>query len=502
MDVNEVLKLLVAKDVQISELLKQIGTLQDELKKQSLLTEKLQAQLENLLRVLYGKKSEKQQSKHKSEEDNPAADDVDKTTSNNNSKNKPIRKKLPDNLEREIIKYELPEADRICDLCQQICHCIGKEVTEQLEFIPARLYVKEHRRYKYGCRHGCSVKIATMPQQPIPKGIPGPGLLAEILINKYQDALPLYRQSLRFKRHGIDIPETTMCDWVRQTAQLLQPLVKLMQKDLLSVIKIHTDDTPVPVLAKTKTKQGRLWVYVADGITCPCTIYDYTATRSQTAPQHFLAGFKGYLQADAYAGYDKLYATGDIIEVGCMAHVRRKFFEIAESAKGDSIAQDALDRIATIYAIESKCRGMDYKQRYYYRKVYLRDIYRKLRRWLLKKQKIVIPNTPIEKAINYALNHWRALQNVLADGRLEVDNNIAERAVRPVVVGRKNYLFAGSDQGAENAAIIYSIIETAKQNGLNTYEYLADLIAKVPNTKSDNLYTLLPYHYCKGCSNM
>ncbi len=482
MDVNELIKLLAVKDEQINHLLTKIDN--------------MQAQLEGLLRILYGKKSEKRPSPA-AQANEPESNNKPAYAANHSSNNnKPVRKALPEHLWRQVIKYELLESDRVCYLCGQLCHCIGKEVTEQLEFIPAKLYVKEHRRYKYGCRHGCGVKIASMPKQPIPKGIPGPGLLAEVIVNKYQDALPLYRQSLRFKRHGIDIPDTTMCDWVSQTATLLKPLVELMRIELLNVSKIHTDDTPVPVLAKGKTKQGRLWVYVADGVSCnPCTIYDYTPNRSQTAPQKFLGSFKGYLQADAYVGYDKLYTNGDIIEVGCMAHVRRKFFEIAESANGDSLALDALNKIAVIYAIEAKCRNLHYQQRYHYRRIYLRDVYRKFRRWLIKEKKTIIPNTPIEKAFNYALNHWRALQNVFADGRLEIDNNIAERAIRPVVIGRKNYLFAGSDQGAENAAIVYSIIESAKQNGLNTYQYLSDILAKLPNTNKEYLFTLLPYHY-------
>ena len=419
-----------------------------------------------------------------------------RTVKNDSTSVPAIRKKLPADLPRTEIRYELSSAELICNLCNSTCHKIGEEIYEQLDIIPAKIFVKKHIKTKYGCKNGCCVKAATMPIQPIPKGIPGPGLLAEVIVNKYQDALPLYRQSLRFKRHGIDIPDTTMCDWVSQTATLLKPLVELMRIELLNVSKIHTDDTPVPVLAKGKTKQGRLWAYVADGVSCnPCTIYDYTPNRSQTAPQKFLGSFKGYLQADAYVGYDKLYTNGDIIEVGCMAHVRRKFFEIAESANGDSLALDALNKIAVIYAIEAKCRNLHYQQRYHYRRIYLRDVYRKFRRWLIKEKKTIIPNTPIEKAFNYALNHWRALQNVFADGRLEIDNNIAERAIRPVVIGRKNYLFAGSDQGAENAAIVYSIIESAKQNGLNTYQYLSDILAKLPNTNKEYLFTLLPYHY-------
>lgn len=433
MDMIELLK------AQNTELLKQNNSLHEELKK---LTDsfnnqlaQLQSRIDQLLRILYGKKSEKQKPTELQ------ADKPSRNTKYSATNTQPVRKKLPADLPRTEIRYELPSSELVCNLCNATCRKIGEEVYEQLDIIPAKLFVKKHIKTKYGCKNGCCIKIATMPTQPIPKGIPGPGLLAEIVINKYQDALPLYRQSLRFKRHGIDIPDTTMCDWVSQTATLLSPLVELMRTDLLTVRKIHTDDTPVPVLAKGRTKQGRLWVYVADGVNChPCTIYDYTSNRSQTAPQKFLSGFKGYLQADAYAGYDKLYASGDIIEVGCMAHVRRKFFEIAESAKGDSLASDALNKIADIYAIEAKCRHLPYQQRYHYRRIHLRNLYRKFRRWLIRKQKTIIPNTPIAKAFNYALNHWRALQNVMADGRLEIDNNIAERAMRIVAIGRKNWM--------------------------------------------------------------
>jgi transposase len=491
MDATKIIKMLTEQNIKLTK----------ELNAQRLLTEKIQAQLDSLLRILYGKKSEKKNSNN-----SKASDNIDQDLENSKSNksktigntNKPVRKKLPSHLEREIIKYELTESERVCYLCGNICHCIGKEISEQLEFIPARLFIKEHRRYKYGCRNGCELKMATMPIQPIPKGIPGPGLLSEILINKYQDSLPLYRQSLRFKRYGIEIAESTLVDWVSQTAKLLEPLIKLMHKDIVRLSKLHTDDTIVPVLAKNKTKKGRLWVYIADGKSGPaCTIYDYSSTRSQTAPQKFLTGFKGYLQADAYAGYDILYTSGDVIEVGCMAHVRRKFFEITESAKGESLAQDALDKIAKIYEIEEKCRGMHHLKRYFFRKKYLRIIYKKLYRWLKKKKKIIIPNTPIEKAFNYALNHWRALQNVFADGRLEVDNNIAERGMRIVALGRKNYLFAGSDQGGHNAAIIYSILETAKQNGLNIFEYLRDILIRLPSTEENEIINLLPYHYSK-----
>jgi len=383
--------------------------------------EKMQQQLDNLLRILYGKKSEKKKSPDDDNKPDAPSDgkpqpnkENDKTT---DTKKQPKRKPLPDDLLREKIEHTLSEEERTCSYCSSTCHHIGNEISEQLEFVPASLYVKQHVRYKYGCKLGCEIKIAPMPKQAVAKCMAGPSILAEVLINKYQDALPLYRQSLRFARQGIRIPESTLCDWVMHCADRLQPIVFAMKADLLRQKKLHTDDTVIPVLNKGKTKQARLWVYVGDGSCGPqITVYDYTPTRAASGPQTFLFTFKGFLQADAYAGYDILYQTGDIIEVGCLAHARRKFFEIAQTVKHDSIAHDALNIIAQIYKVEKKIREYDYQKRYFYRKKYLKQIYHAFYRWLIKKQRETLDKTPIRQAINYTLNHWRALQNVFADG--------------------------------------------------------------------------------------
>lgn len=479
---------------QNTALLKQNSTHLEELKQLRTLIENLQARIDNLLRMLYGKKSEKRKN---SNGDVSSEDTQANTTTTTQATTKPIRKKLPSDLPRTEISYELPPAELICNLCNNTCNKIGEEISEQLEVIPAKFFVKKHIRFKYACKLGCCVKVAPMPKQPIHKGIPGPGLLAEVIINKYQDSLPLYRQAKRFERYGIYIPESTLCDWTSQSAQLLKPLIELMRADMLKESHLYGDDTPVPVLASGKTKKGRLWAYVSDANNRhPCTIYDYSPTREQIWPQQFLVGFKGYLQADAYHGFNTVYKSGDVMEIGCMAHTRRKFYDITVELKSTgSLAHQALDLIDAIYEVEDKCRNMHYKRRYYFRKKYLRKLYRKLHRWLVQTQKIVIPNMPIKRAINYALNHWRALQNVFADGRLEVDNNTAERAMRIVAIGRKNWMFAGSDQGGHNAAIFYSLLESAKQNGINTFKYLADILAKIPNTPSEDLFRLLPYNY-------
>jgi transposase len=467
----------------------------NQLEQQNLLIAKLQQQLDTLLRTLYGKKSERKQKEPKGEQQN--GEQKTKTSRQpNDNKNQPKRQPLPESLERVKIKYELAESERICKLCGNVCHCIGKDVSEQLEYIPGRLYVKQHVRYKYGCRLGCEMKVAPMPLQPIPKGIPGPGLLAEILINKYQDSMPLYRQALRMQRHHIDIPESTLCDWVARSSSLLERLIPLMKRDLLRDKRIHLDDTPVPVLAKDKTKKGRLWVYLNNkNAGNNIVFYEYTPNRRKEWPLAFLQGYKGYIQADAYGGHDELFVSGDRIEVGCLAHTRRKFFEVSQTTKDDNQADEALSIIGQIYAHEERVKNLRHQERYYYRKQHSKPIYRRLHRWLRRKSQEVLPKTKLAEAIQYALNHWRALQNVFCDGCLEVDNNAAERAMRIVAIGRKNWLFAGSDEGGKRAAIIYSILETCKQNGLNTFVYLQDVLARLPAQADDALWELLPYHW-------
>lgn len=487
---------------QLELLNKQLDTLAKQNHQQQVLNQKLQHQLDTLLRATYGTKSERNKAPDTGK--SPKSDDDKKSPpkSDNKRKKKPKRNPLPPDLKREPIHYELTEQERTCPECKQVCRCIGQEVTEQLEFVPAHLIVKEHIRHKYACSKGCSIKLAPMPRQPIAKGIAGPGLLAEVLVSKYQDAMPLYRQAQRFKRFKVIIAESTLCDWVTACADLLEPLVLLLKKELLKSPKLHSDDTPIAVLAKNKTITGRMWIYVANTPDNPlCTVYDFSPDRTQERPLNFLKGYTGYLQADAYSGYDIIYKSGDIIEIGCLAHVRRKFFDVSSSTKNSNTADEALAIISEIYTLEAKFRSLPHWKRYFYRKKFTKPIYRKLHRWLVKHEKSTIPQTPLAKAINYALNHWRALQNVLADGRLEVDNNTAERGIRPIAVGRKNYLFVGSQEGGKRAAIIYSLIETCKQNNLNSFEYLRDVLTQLPSQPKNRLHELLPYNWANLLKN-
>ncbi|HXW60298.1 MAG TPA: IS66 family transposase, partial [Myxococcota bacterium] len=328
--------------------------------------EQLQQRIDKLLHLLYGVKSEKKRSNEPALEPFPKQPVQSHQKSNESKANG--RRPLPSDLPRVRVEHDVPEEQRACACCWHKMQRMGKVVTEQLEYKPGELYVIEHVRFKYGCQK-CKQEIVTanLPAQPIEKGLPGPGLLAEVIINKYQDHCPLHRQEQRFARLGIDLPRSTLCDWVMQSALILSPIVDLMKRDtLLPGVRIFTDDTSCPVLAKDKTHTGRLWVYVGGTKDNPnCVVYDYTKSRSQTAPQKFLKDFSGYLQADAYPGYDVLYEDGRIIEVGCWAHCRRKFTDIIKAAKEISLADAAVDYIGQLYEVERKAKHLTPLQRKY-----------------------------------------------------------------------------------------------------------------------------------------
>lgn len=307
-------------------------------------------------------------------------------------------------------------------------------------------------------------------------------------------------------RLGYDISRSTLCEWVGQCAERLAPIVQGMKETyLLASAKIHSDDTVVPVLAEGKTHKGRLWVYcggtsdIVPGTTPDvpaCVIYQYSPTRKQEVPFEFLKDYQGFLQADAYAGYDKCYESKQITEVGCYAHARRKFVDVEKSVGELSLASFMIEQIGKLYEIERKIKPLSYQQRYYYRRKYAKPIIRKtIYPWLKKYHNLVLPKSPLGQAIGYYLNHWQALNNYLRAGYLDIDNNLAERLIKPVVIGRKNYLFAGSHQGAENAAVIYSLIQTCKLLGINAFDYLKDVLEKLPTTLMKNISDLFPQRY-------
>jgi len=405
------------------------------------------------------------------------------------------RRALPEDLPRERIAYPLPEQERICPDCGQVRDKMGEEVTEQLDYVPASFVVRQHVRIKYACKQ-CQANVVTsrMPAQPIEKGIPGPGLLAHVLVSKYADHLPLHRQESIFRRHGIDLSRSTLCDWVGGCADLLEPLVKAMKAELVLSHVIQTDDTPVPVLDATRvgTREGRLWVYVGDA-DHPYTLFDYTPTRKRDGPAAYLAPYQGYLQADAYAGYDGIYAGGEVTEVGCWAHARRKSFDARTS--DSRRAHVALAYIQQLYKVEDKARGLDADARHAMRQEQSRPILVEFGQWLEAEQMTVLPKSPMGEAIGYARRQWAALNRYLDDGRLEIDNNAAERALRAIAIGRKNWLFAGSDEGGRRAAIIYSLIGTCKRHGVEPFAYLRDVLERVSTHPQSGIAALLPHHW-------
>jgi transposase len=404
------------------------------------------------------------------------------------------RKKIPDHLPRQRIEHTLPEDQRKCSDCGETMQPFGEEISEQLARVTARTFVKQHARIKYCCKAcECAPKIADVPNKVIDKGLADAGLLAEIAVQKFGDHLPLYRQEQIFARDGVHIPRSTQCAWMGVVAELCEPIVVWMKGDLLKSKKIHTDDTTIRVQdpGAHKAKIARLWVYVGDN-QHPHTVFDYTRSRNREGPANFLEKFSGYLQADAFGGYDCLYAGKAMIEVACWAHARRKFFESRES---DSRADEMLLLIAEIYAVEKEIREFSSSLRREVRQLKTVPILKRIEAWLEAHAQDVLPKSDLGQAIRYTRNQWIALTRFVEDGILEADNNIAENAVRPVVLGRKNYLFVGNDAGGQRAAILYSLIESCKRHGVNPVEYLTDVLTRVSTHPAEKVADLAPANW-------
>jgi len=407
------------------------------------------------------------------------------------------RSALPADLPRRQVEHDLAEADKACPSCGQARERIGCETSEQLEFIPASLEVIEHVRWKYACRH-CQehVAIAPPPAKPIERGLPGPGLLATLVVGKYGDHLPLYRLEDVFARHGVEISRGTLCRWARATADRLEPLYQSMVERVRMSKVIHTDDTPVPVLdpALPHTRTGRFWVYVGDA-NHPYSVYDYTTSRKRDGPAEFLRDFSGYLQADAFAGYDGIYAAGSVKQVLCWAHARRKFHE-SRTVQPEP-AHQALAFIARLYDIEREATSLEPAQRLKLRRCRSLAILDQFRSWLVLTEAKVLPKSPLGQAIGYVLPRWEGFVRYCEDGALAIDNNLSERTIRPCAIGRKNWLFLGSDRGGRTAAILFSFMASSKANQVEPFAYLADVLARLaeigPRTSTPEQFAeLLP----------
>lgn len=410
------------------------------------------------------------------------------------------RKPLPTSLPRVEIIYELDEAVRICEHDGKRLNEIGEVISEQLDIIPAKIQVLRHIRKKYACTCGHCIRTAALPAQPIPKSLASPGLLAHITVSKYQDALPLYRQETILQRIGIDIPRATLANWMVKAGILIQPLINLLRDQLLIYDILQMDETTVQVLNepnKTAQSKSYLWVQRGGSPERPVILFDYDPSRSQAVPKRLLEDFKGYLQTDGYDGYNAVVINNKLTHVGCWAHARRKFSEAVKAQgknKKKGKAHRGLALIQTLYKIEKKARPLTATERTLYRKQHAQPVLDKLREWLDQSLPQVPPKTSVGKALNYLNNEWDKLIVYLEDGRLMIDNNGAENAIRPFVIGRKNWLFSQSVNGVKASANLYSLIETVKANGLEPYAYLRNVFTELPKATSiENIETLLPW---------
>jgi transposase len=411
------------------------------------------------------------------------------------------RKPLPPELPRIEVVHDLPESERICPHDGAILRVIDEVATEQLDIVPAQVQVIRHIRKKYACP--CcdgTIKTAPMPNQPIPKSRVSPGLLAFVVINKFADALPLYRQEQIFQRIGIELTRANLANWVVKAGQLIQPLINLMRDRILEYDIVAMDETPVQVLkepGKAPQSKSYLWVQRGGPPDQPLILYDYDPSRGQAVPIRLLEGYRGYLQTDGYSGYEAVASEPHIVQVGCFAHARRKFDQAIKGQskkRKSSHAWRGLKFIQRLYRIERQFQDATPEVRYRARREQAKPILNEMRNWLDEVLPQVPPTALTGKALHYVHNQWPKLIRYLDDGRLRIDNNLVENAIRPFVVGRKNYLFCDTVRGANASANLYALIETAKANGIEPYQYLRRVFAELPNAKTvEDIETLLPY---------
>jgi transposase len=390
------------------------------------------------------------------------------------------RRPLPAELPRETIVHELSEEDRICPCCGRTRAEIGREVSEQLEFIPARLKVLRHERVRYACRD-CEehVVLAPKPPQPIDKGLPGPGLLADVVLSKYGDYLPLYRLEDILSRGGILLRRSTLCDWVASAADLLTPLYERLCDRVRQSQVIHTDDTGVKMLAEGQCQSCKFWTYIGDR-SHPYVAYEFSLTREGKNPSRFLEGFQGYLQADAFSGYDQIYSRGDVTEVACLTHCRRYWWEARHT--DPRRAHEALGYIGRLYQLETEFEqaGLFGAALQAARAEHAQPILNQFESWMKREQPLVLPKSPINQAFTYTLNQWTALSRYVENGLLDIDNTLAERMVKLPAILRKNMLFVGSEQGGHRAAILLSLVASAKYNEVDPWAWLNAVLRELP----------------------
>lgn len=420
------------------------------------------------------------------------------TTSTQKQRRKPARRPLPVSLPRETVTHA-PKHEA-CPDCGGKLRPLGEDVSETLEYVPAHFKVIRMVRPKLSC--GCCERIVQepAPTRPIDRGLAGPGLLAHVVVAKYADHLPLYRQSEIYQREGLELDRSTLADWVGGAARVVRPLVDAVKRYVLGTGKVHGDDVPVPVLAPGtgKTNTGRLWTYVRDdrpagSRAAPAVWFAYSPDRKGEHPAKHLKDFRGILQADGYAGFNRIYDGGQVMEAGCWAHVRRKMFDLHEAHRSP-IAAEALERIGALYGIEKEIRGKSAEERQAVRIDRARPLLESMQSWFKSTLSKLSRKSDVALAINYALGRWPALVRYCSDGNIEIDNNAAERALRAVALGRKNYLFAGSDAGGDRAAAMYTLIASAKLNGIDPEAYLTAVLRGIADHPINRIEELLPWN--------
>jgi transposase len=478
------------------------------LAQQSLLSERaveiehLKLVIAKLQRLQFGRRSERlereiEQLELRLEELQVSAVPVTPHTIEKPTAQAPVRRPLPEHLPRTRVEHTPACA---CPDCGAAMRKIGEDFAEILDYVPARFRVIQHVRPKLACPACERIVQVEAPSRPIARGLAGAGLLAHVLVSKYADHLPLYRQAQIYAREGVEIERSTMAEWVAGCFRLLDPLVEALASYVMSAGKLHADDTPVPVLdpGRGRTKTGRLWTYVRDdrptgSDEAAAVLFRYAPDRRGERPREHLAAFSGVLQADAYAGFGHLYKDGRIREAACWAHARRGFYDLHQASQSP-VAFEALERIRALYDVEARIRGKPPDERKAMRQEESAPLLNLLREWLRYTLTRISKKSQLAQAIGYVLTRWTALTRYCEDGRIEIDNNAAERALRAVALGRKNYLFCGSDAGGERAAAIYSLIGTAKLNGLDPEAYLRHVIERIGDHPINRVEELLPWN--------
>jgi transposase len=498
--------LIEQQQYQIEELTKKLHSAHRNIKM-------LQHQVEQLLKRIYGRRSEKLDPNQLMFDDlilealdQPAPQPSPELLVEEKAERKkpgtvkrrhPGRIPIPEHLERVEIVLDIPEEKKVCPETGKPLKKIGEEVSEKLEYRPGKLIVNVYKRPKYASPDSMAsgqvgVITASMPDHPIEKCKGDVGLLSHIIVSKFADHLPLYRQDGIFEREGVTIPRGTQTSWVLQTYEAIHLLEDELKRAVLERDILFTDDSIIPLQVKGngRVKKARLWVYVRGGPGPPLCVYDFSRDRSKKRPLNFLGDYQGYIHADAYSGYDELFRKEGIIEVGCWVHARRKFDEAVSSRPQE--ATEIMASIAQLYKLEAKCSDMEPEDRARQREQHARPIIDDIFTRLEELKPVTLPSEPLRNAINYALNQREALCRYLEDGQLKPDNNTAENAIRPLALGRKNWLFAGSEKGARATALFLGLIQSCKACDINPWKYFNDMLRRIMSHPVNRLRELLP----------